>query len=415
MQIETRDVRKWIGHLEEFNLLSSHRGKGKIGGGGEELECELSVRANGDCVILATGGSPIAYPWGRGFFSFEMVGESAEGSFQASSSYISIRQINNEPAWALLAPVNGPLKINYAQGRSHLLEAEVLNLDIRMSEGDSRGDWSLEAATKDAFLKFRPTLQADQLLILTRIGSIDSPCLSKFSFHIPGTWNDDEAIAWAVDVSFFCSFVAGVQVGIPLITFYDTDGKPLKRLLRQPIVGKFRKPSRIIPPDSIPQFFSECFAAHINMKETNQAWSKLASYCSSIEDSIFLEQKLVSLLTALEYFLVTSLIEKGQAAEKVTEADLPGLVGQFRRVTQIPIPKEYSEDDIRLLRNALIHPGEKTMKPSRADLDRWRLFLFRLVLMRLGYTGDVFSPAVDILSRSKVNDFRKECNTFPAN
>jgi hypothetical protein len=70
---------------------------------------------------------------------------------------------------------------------------------------------------------------------------------------------------------------------------------------------------------------------------------------------------------------------------------------------------------IRLLRNAVIHGGELPTNDStefRLLFDKWRLFLFRRVLIRLGYAGKVVSPHKGWVSSSDVGDFTEEHNSF---
>jgi hypothetical protein len=48
----------------------------------------------------------------------------------------------------------------------------------------------------------------------------------------------------------------------------------------------------------------------------------------------------------------------------------------------------------------------------RRHFDKWRLFLFRRVLVRLGYTGQVVSPHKGWASGSAVGDFSEGHNCF---
>ena len=62
-----------------------------------------------------------------------------------------------------------------------------------------------------------------------------------------------------------------------------------------------------------------------------------------------------------------------------------------------------------------MHGGELPTKDStefRLLFDKWRLFLFRRVLMRLGYAGKVVSPHKGWRSSSDVADFSEERNSF---
>jgi hypothetical protein len=62
-----------------------------------------------------------------------------------------------------------------------------------------------------------------------------------------------------------------------------------------------------------------------------------------------------------------------------------------------------------------MHGGELPTRDStefRLLWDKWRLFLFRRVLMRLGYHGKVVSPHKGWRSSSDVADFSEEQNSF---
>jgi hypothetical protein len=142
----------------------------------------------------------------------------------------------------------------------------------------------------------------------------------------------------------------------------------------------------------------------------------LASYCGSLEDPPFLEQKFASLIMALEYFMRNSLIERGQAESTVAALDFPALIVAVRKQLGWDIPKHYmAKHTVRLLRNAVMHGGELPTKDSaefRLLFDKWRLFLFRRVLIRLGYRGQVISPHKGWRSSSDVANFSEEHNSF---
>ena len=62
-----------------------------------------------------------------------------------------------------------------------------------------------------------------------------------------------------------------------------------------------------------------------------------------------------------------------------------------------------------------MHGGELPTKDNtefRLLFDKWRLFLFRRVLIRLGYRGKVVSPHKGWESNSEVADFRQEHKSF---
>jgi hypothetical protein len=150
------------------------------------------------------------------------------------------------------------------------------------------------------------------------------------------------------------------------------------------------------------------------MKQAHVPWVKLASYCASLEDAPFLEQKFASLVMAIEFFIRNCLLEAGQPEDRVTALDFGGLIGGGRKHLGWQIPKHYTTKEItRLLRNAVIH-GDTLPTADNAQFrllfDKWRLFLFRRVLIRLGYAGNVASPHKGWASASDVADFSEEHN-----
>ena len=61
------------------------------------------------------------------------------------------------------------------------------------------------------------------------------------------------------------------------------------------------------------------------------------------------------------------------------------------------------------------HGSERPDNDSAAFrrlFDKWRLFLFRRVLIRLGYDGQIESPHKGWRARSDVADFSEEHNSF---
>jgi hypothetical protein len=164
------------------------------------------------------------------------------------------------------------------------------------------------------------------------------------------------------------------------------------------------------------RLFRETFGTYVTMRRSHVPWRKLPSYCGSIEDSPYLEQKFASLVMALEFFMRNSLIEGGRPEKDVSVLSFPDLIGATRKQLNWHIPKHYTAGEAsRLLRNAVMHGGEPPTKDNaefRLQFDKWRLFLFRRVLIRLGYSGEVVSPHQGVESSSAVGDFSPEHNSF---
>lgn len=67
------------------------------------------------------------------------------------------------------------------------------------------------------------------------------------------------------------------------------------------------------------------------------------------------------------------------------------------------------------MRNAVVHgsaPPTADSAELRLLFDKWKLFLFRRVLIRLGYAGKVTSPHKGWALTSDVGDFSEEHNDF---
>lgn len=173
----------------------------------------------------------------------------------------------------------------------------------------------------------------------------------------------------------------------------------------------------VVPDPQLPQYFSETFGAYVAMRSTNRRWRKLPSYCGSLEDCPYLEQKFASLMIALEFFIRNCLLETGTPEARLSKAtNLSDLIGAARRDLQWNVPKHYDPGDTtRVLRNAVMHGGDLPTKDNaefRLHFNKWRLFLFRRVLLRLGYTGAVLAPYQGTEVESAVDDFSAAYNSF---
>lgn len=166
----------------------------------------------------------------------------------------------------------------------------------------------------------------------------------------------------------------------------------------------------------LPRLFSESFSNHRAMQRSPLAWYKLPSYCGSLEDSPYLEQKFASLMASVEFFTRTSLIEGGLDEDSATKLDFTDLIGKARRDLGWLVPKHYKSGALtRLVRNAVVH-GSQAPTADNAEFrrlfDKWRLFLFRRILIRLGYRGQVRSPYKGFLDWSSVDDFSEARNSY---
>jgi len=94
---------------------------------------------------------------------------------------------------------------------------------------------------------------------------------------------------------------------------------------------------------------------------------------------------------------------------------LPELIGAARGVLRWDVPNHYTaRERHRRLRNAVAHGDELPDDASavRRDFDKWRLFLLRRLLIRMGFRGKVRSPEKGWASLSRVDNFEEGHNSF---
>jgi hypothetical protein len=257
---------------------------------------------------------------------------------------------------------------------------------------------------------------------LVQAGLLHSASLTEVSFEVTAENSDEELLALAADIAALCTFASGPSVSVAMLDLFGSDHTVLRRVIPQPILSRYRN-ENILHDVHLPGFFLAAFSEYISMKKSHTPWHKLASYCGSIEDPPFLEQKFASLIMAIEFFARNCLLEQGQEPKWVASLDFLALLGASRKHLHWDIPRHYlARQTIRLLRNAVMHGGELPTGNSselRLLFDKWRLFLFRRILTRLGYQGKIISPHKGWRSMSDVADFSEEHNSFtpadPAN
>jgi hypothetical protein len=226
---------------------------------------------------------------------------------------------------------------------------------------------------------------------------------------------DAELLLHANDIASLCTFAGGAAVGVAMVELTDAKGRLARRLIPQPVESRLRDHA-VVPDFNRPRLFKETFGEHVRMRRSALPWHKLASYCGSVEDSPYLEQKFASLMAASEFFMRTSLREDGMAEGEVEEMTLVDLIGMTRHRLRWRTPKHYTaHDTTRKVRNAVAHGNEPPL-PDNTELrllfDKWRLFLHRRVLIRLGYKGEIHAPHLGYYEWSDVADFREQRNSF---
>jgi hypothetical protein len=410
----------------QFERISPHRGEAtfRIGENEYSGQAEFIVPADRRAlVVLRDLNKKPSQNMGA---DLVIAGSGELGAFRLECSKIFVYPRSRD-AWprepsCFALPINGPVRINYGQPRNVTTATVVLeNFDYEYGDPDAsdggftRNETPLSVNVGDRRVIFRHRPLHDDMLLLVKAGELLLASLTEFSTQPLPDETDDELIAFGRDVAGLCTFAIGASVNVALAEWRDGDGAIVRRVIPQPVASRFRR-NEIIDDFSLPDFFEATSAEFMRMKTLHPAWCRLASYCGSIEDAAFLEQKFASLVMALEFFMRNSLLEKGHAEEWVAKRDFNELIGAARKHLAWDIPKHYvTKDTIRLVRNAVMHGGELPTKDSaefRWLFEKWRLFLYRRVLMRLGYKGEVLSPHKGWRSSSPVGDFSEDYNTF---
>jgi hypothetical protein len=275
------------------------------------------------------------------------------------------------------------------------------------ARGFTRIGTPMDVDVGDRRITFRHHPLHNQILPLVKAGILHAASLTQFTVDVRPGESEDETLAFGADVAALCMFASGVGVGVAMVDLLDRDSTVTRRVIPQPVTSRFRR-SDIVEDGHLPDFFRVAFDQYVAMKQAHSSWQRLASYCGSLEDASYLEQTFASLIMALEFFMRNCLIEKGQPEESVAKLDFLELIGAARKHLGWHVPKHcVARHTIRLLRNAVMHGGELPTQDStefRLLFDKWRLFLFRRVLMRLGSEGKVVSPHRGRRSSSDVAD-----------
>ncbi len=391
-----------------------------------EFNASCLVPATGNCLIFLRNQSGVRLNrlFGEGL---TIEGENADGRFRLSCPHYYVKATSSsgeEPAWAIASPVNCLASIIYREaGPIARVTAVIDNFDFEC------GNWPPDAnhPQREKILRVEAsghivdfTKREDHAILrhLLDIGLLHSTSLVTFSFAAWEGSSEEDLTAFAYNIASLCSIVARQHTGIPVLSFFDEDGRVVKRLLGNAIESEFRSNYilRFLHFEAgLPKLFRKCFDEHVKMQKLD-LWTRLPPLCAGIEDPPYLEQKCATLMAALELLIRNSLIELGHySTEQAQKIMFPGLISAARKKLLWDIPPHYTAGDrYRLLRNAVSHggqlPGEA--KQVRHDFDKWVLFLMRRYLLRLGFDGDVASPDQGLASSSSVGDFSKEHNSF---
>lgn len=128
------------------------------------------------------------------------------------------------------------------------------------------------------------------------------------------------------------------------------------------------------------------------------------TYCGSIDDAPYLEQRFASLMMAIEFFIRNSLVEGGLNEDEVGRLDdLPSLIGAARKDLGWTVPKHYTaRNTVRQWRNAVMHGDdwpEDNSASFRRLLHKWWLFLLRRLFNppQLLRSGSLSAQRLDVV------------------
>jgi len=325
--------------------------------------------------------------------------------------------------WAIAIPLNKTLSISYCDPRP-IAKVEAIINNFAFEYGNfpcnhrtSRGK-VLRVEASGRVVDFAWRENYDQLRRLVEAKILPSTALTSLSFSVWEGATEDDLVAFAEDISSLCGIIVQQHTGIPVLSLLASDGKVVKRLVSDAVESKFRDGS-ILPclhhKDGLPKLFRQCFQEHARMRQ-GALWSRMPFLCAAIEDPPYLEQKHATLMAAVELLIRNCLIEGSyMTQEEAEEKTLPTLIGLARNALRWDVPKHYTKGERhRELRNAVAHGTALPYAPLsvRHDFDKWRLFLLRRLLIRMGFDGKVASPQKGYASVSEVDEFSEEHNTF---
>ena len=403
--------------LMRFSKIPLHQGKASVRlEESADLRADVLVPAEGDCLIFLHGARKKLPRRGVGS-GLTISGDSADGPFELTCPLFHIKAsspLREKLEWAILSPANQPMTIDYkAQRPAAKVSAIINNFDF---EGVGL---SVDASGRT--VQFARCNQYERLRELANTDILRTPALTSFSFDVWAGASEQELMTFAQDVASLCAYAVGQHTGVTVLSLFDQDGQVIRRIIGNPVESRFKRGgilnnSRV--PDGITKLFSQCFEEHVKMRRSSLPWIKLPSYCATIEDLPYLEERFAVLMIAIEFFIKNSLIESrnAMASRQIEKMDFNALIAAARSILGWRVPKHYTKKDLpRLLRNAIMHGGELPTKDSaefRHVFDKWLLFLYRRVLMRLGYDGIVVSPQGGWVSTSPVSDFSEAHNSF---
>jgi hypothetical protein len=390
-----------------------------------EFDTAFMMPVSGECLFFLRYPSNfrLARDFGQ---NFTISGESSHGKFTLHSEQLYVNAEGEGPndlRWAIAKCVNRPAEIVYGDIRPIAKVTALIN-NFWYERGNHPKDTGvrtiLRVQARDRQIDFTHRPDADQVKALLEIGAIGPASLIEFSFDASPSSSELELIEFAHNIAGLCGLVAQQQTGIPLLSFIDDDGRPIKRFIIDAFESPFRSGYilRHLELDrALPQLFNECFDKYCILQKSER-WAPMSHVCKTILDPPFMEYKCSQLMAGLERLFRNALVDHGSLTDdQAVKMQLPALISAVKSSLSWNVPKHYTANDrIRLLRNAVAHGGPLPWPSDEVsrDLQKWSLFLMRRVLMHLGFTGAVRSPNIKngFWSESPVDDFSEDHNSF---
>jgi hypothetical protein len=406
--------------------LSVHRGAATLEVAGTVYSgfAEFFLPASAQAIAAFCTEKPLTDQDFAGRLTIDGDWDSVPFHFECPHCFVRPQTARGESgAWSLISPVNGPCRIDY-RGLGAATKTVVLLNNFDYRDGDpvtSERGWTrvgtpFAAELGDRRVEFRRHANYELVRPFADASLVRVASVVECSFDVLLDESDAEVLEFATDIAGLSTIAMGGGVSVAMVEFADQSGRVVRRVVPQPVMTPYRQGNGIIGDFYLPEYFCTTFRTFVMMPKSHAPWRRLASYCGSLEAAPFIEQKFASLITAIEFFMRNSLIERGKAGQGVARLDFPKLVGAVRRDLGWDIPKHYmAKEAIRLWRNAVMHGGEWPSEDStalRKLFDKWRLFLFRRVLIRLGYAGKIDAPHKGWMCSSDVGDFSEAFNSF---
>lgn len=169
------------------------------------------------------------------------------------------------------------------------------------------------------------------------------------------------------------------------------------------------------PGGGLANFFTACFDEYVRLERV-PCWRTLFNTAWCYDDGVFLENRLGAMLGGVELLIRTSF-------EEAFPANLPNFRGMnFRQTIDAArtrlgwdTPEHYTASGRYSESRDAIRHAKPLPCTSREALDlllKWGLFLYRRLLIRLGYSRPIQSASRGCSSMSDVGDFSEGQNSF---